>query len=239
MSAWHERFFKGIYGAVLPHAFSREKTLAQAAVIHRLLRLRKGERVLDLPCGQGRLTLPLARRGLRMVGVDVTSSYIAAAKRAGASARLKADFQVLDMRRLPFRAEFDAAFNFFASFGYFSDKQNLLALHQYHRALKPGGRLLIEGINLDWVRRDFEPVGDMQVGSVRIQESRRWSRLPDRILSTWTLTRGRRRESHRVSIRLYSPKTMRALLREAGFTRIRFHLSRGNDRYIALAWKPN
>ena len=49
-----------------------------------------------------------------------------------------------DLRELPFDGRFDAVLNWFTSFGYFDDEGNRRVLEGFHRALRPGGTLLLE-----------------------------------------------------------------------------------------------
>ena len=55
------------------------------------------------------------------------------------------------MRALPFDAEFASVYSFFTSFGYYGDDENEQVLAGIARALKPGGRFLIEMLNRDWL----------------------------------------------------------------------------------------
>ena len=71
---WFQTFFDGLYAKVLPKTFDDPTTLRQARIIKRLLKLRKGRHVLDIPCGMGRISLPLARNRIRVTGVDLTKS---------------------------------------------------------------------------------------------------------------------------------------------------------------------
>jgi cyclopropane fatty-acyl-phospholipid synthase-like methyltransferase len=56
LDPWYERFFDGLYQQVLPATFTEARTRKQLAIVRRLLHLRKGHRVLDIPCGMARLT---------------------------------------------------------------------------------------------------------------------------------------------------------------------------------------
>jgi 2-polyprenyl-3-methyl-5-hydroxy-6-metoxy-1,4-benzoquinol methylase len=69
---WHETFFEGLYAQVLARSFDDARSQAEARLVKRLLRLRKRQRVLDIPCGMGRLAIPLAEMGLVVTGVDRT-----------------------------------------------------------------------------------------------------------------------------------------------------------------------
>ena len=67
--------------------------------------LRAGERILDLGCGTGELTLALQQRGCEAVGVDLSPEMVAAAKEKGVDAR------VMDGHSMAFEDEFDAVFS--------------------------------------------------------------------------------------------------------------------------------
>ena len=125
---WFEEFFDGMYLRYLSHQWPRERTLAQAKMIRRLLGARRGARVLDVACGYGRLTLPLAGTGLTMTGVDLAEGYVRRAKRDARREGAEARFVCGDMRAMEFDAEFDGAFCWFTSFGYFGDRENLETL---------------------------------------------------------------------------------------------------------------
>jgi SAM-dependent methyltransferase len=113
------------------------------------LRLPAGARILDLPCGYGRHAALLARRGFRVVGVDLSPAMLAEARRRYAEGpRLR--FRRADMRHIAYRDEFDAVVNLYTSFGYFTPAQNVAALRRMARALRPGGRLLIDHRDPDY-----------------------------------------------------------------------------------------
>jgi trans-aconitate methyltransferase len=99
------------------------------------LQPQRGERILDLGCGDGFLTQRIGQSGATMVGVDSSPQMVAAAKERGVDARhLSAD-------ALSFDREFDAVFSN-ASLHWVSDQEAVL--HGVHRALKPGGRFVAE-----------------------------------------------------------------------------------------------
>ncbi len=246
MPEWFETFFDGLYGRVLANQFAEEKSREQAAMIRAILRLRKGQRVLDVPCGQGRITLPLARAGLRMTGVDFTKSYIRKASALGKRKRLTARFIARDMRRIDFDGEFDAAVNWFTSIGYFSDKDELEFCRRIFRALKPGGRFLVETMNKTWVNAHFVAKRpECSVGGVRVSERCVRRRLGGRLKMLWTFRRGNRTERRVLVLKLYDGPALRKLLRKAGFRGVRFYgrpplgrLTRHSKRVIAVGVKP-
>jgi SAM-dependent methyltransferase len=234
-----------LYTKVLGKQFEDTKTLKQARLVKRLLKARKGQRVLDIPCGQGRLTIPVARMGLAMTGVDLTAPFVRRARRQARKEGLGIRFLQGDMRDIAFEGEFDAAFNYFTSIGYFSDEDNLAFCKKVFRALKPGGRFLVETMYGSWLSGHFREKSESMIGGVRIVRRNGLDRRTRRVHSTWTFRRGKVTERRRISIRLYTGPEMRAMLRAAGFRGIVLYgypplgrLTRHSKRLIAVARRP-
>jgi SAM-dependent methyltransferase len=120
-----------------------ERSDADAEVVARLLSLAPGMRVLDVPCGEGRIAGRLAQRGCEVVGLDSNRRFLALAQ----DRYPDVTFEHGDMRALPYEGEFDAVVNWFSSFGYFDAATNDAVLAGFARALRPGGRLAIEQLN--------------------------------------------------------------------------------------------
>jgi SAM-dependent methyltransferase len=201
--------------------------------------------VLDSPCGMGRIAIPLAKLGLRVTGVDLTAAYLRDARRAAKAAGVAAEWVCRDMRDIDFDGEFDAAFNWFGSFGYFSDPDNLAYTRRMLAALKPGGRFLVEGLNKSWLVRHLRKGSEETIGGVRIVHRSRWNASDGRVRDLWTLSRGKRVERHRISMRIYSGPEMRALLHAAGFRGVTLYgfpplgrLTRHSRRLIAVGRRP-
>jgi SAM-dependent methyltransferase len=229
MIEWHDKFFSGIYSQVLARLFDETTNRRQAKIIKHLLKLRRGQSVLDIPCGQGRLTLIMARLGLHATGVDRQISYINLAKLAAKRREIKANFLTGDMRQIIFKEKFDGVFNWFGSFGYFSDKENQAVLEHYFEALKPGGRLLVDCPNKDWILKNFKKRMDLTVDDIQTIQKSHWLKREQRIRTSWTFIRGRRKEHYVVNMRLFNMADLRDLLKKSGFGEIKFFTGLGEN----------
>ncbi len=96
-----------------------------------------GERILDVGCGTGQLTAEIAAAGARVMGIDSSLAMVEQAR--GNAPGLQ--FEVQDVCRLPYHAEFDAVFSN-AVLHWVTQADDAAA--SMARALKPGGRLVVE-----------------------------------------------------------------------------------------------
>jgi 2-polyprenyl-3-methyl-5-hydroxy-6-metoxy-1,4-benzoquinol methylase len=112
------------------------------------------ERVLDLACGSGRHSLELRRRGLEVVGADISSDLIEIARRDAAEADLDVEFAQADLRDLAYEEEFDVVLNLNdGAIGYLeSDEENRRSFEVIARALRPGGRNMVQLPNVLYAR---------------------------------------------------------------------------------------
>lgn len=177
-----------------------------------LLALPPGSRVLDLPCGWGRLHPHLAARGYEALGGDLSPLNLRrhAAERPAPLVRL-------DLRALPFRTGCaDGVFCAFTSWGYFaSEAENLRQLAEFARALRPGGALLLDLVGRDFLRAAVAEVEGqwLEFPEEGYQERATWS--PDgRRIRTERRCQGQR---FRHDIWIPTDHEVRAALAAAGF----------------------
>lgn len=128
-----------------------ERSDAETEAIVDLGGLQPGMAVLDAPCGHGRIANRLATRGLNVTGLDSSALFLDVARKDAADRGVPVEYVEGDLREMTFDGRFDAVVNWFTSFGYFDDDTNRAVLAGFRRALKPGGKLLLETINRERV----------------------------------------------------------------------------------------
>jgi SAM-dependent methyltransferase len=246
-SSWWRSYFDDAYFELHDPLFDEARSRREVAGVRELLGLTEGARVLDAPCGWGRHARLLAEGGCVVFGADISPALLRRARvtPAGDDAvppgvpHTEAAFAgeddqpappppayvAADIRSLPWAdASFDAVINVFTSLGLFlSDDEDVAALREARRVLRPGGALLLESMHRDdvirsyaerdrWmlpdgtevrVRRRFDPVAGIS------HERLRWRRGDEE-----------GRKAH--ALRLRTATELDGLLRAAGFGRIRY-----------------
>ncbi len=181
----------------------------EGPALARMLALPRGSRVLDLPCGWGRLRPHLEALGLEVLGGDLSPLNL---QRHGQEH--PGPLTRLDLRSLPFRAGCaDGVFCAYTSFGYFAtEAENLRQLEEFARVLRPGGALLLDLAGRDHLRHLVAPVQGRWLPYGGYYERVRWSPDGRRI---WT-ERKAQGERFRHDIWIPTDEDVRRLLDLAG-----------------------
>jgi SAM-dependent methyltransferase len=247
-SDWYRSFFGQDYLDVYGHLLMPDSSESEAEFVRNTLSLNPGQKVLDLCCGQGRHAVPLARGGLAVTGLDMTESYLESARSAAAAAGVEIKTVLGDMREIPYENEFDAVINMFTAFGYFEDEaDDQRVLDGAARALKPGGRILLDLLNRDWVAANYVR-SEQRTGpdGTEYTETREFDSVSGRNHVGFTINRPdgtERRASHH--IRLYVATEITRMIERAGLDFHRVYggyggepLSVATRRMIVVAAKP-
>jgi SAM-dependent methyltransferase len=112
--------------------------------------LSPGARVLDVGCGDGAHSITLAQRGYAVTAVDNSSAQLERATAAAKHLGVQIDFRAADMRDMEL-GKFDGIVCLGTTFGYFDDDVNRSVLRKLRDHLQPGGKMLLQLFNRDYV----------------------------------------------------------------------------------------
>ncbi len=246
-----------------------ERSAHDAALVAGLVGLEPGMRVLDVPCGHGRIANRLAAGGAKVVGVDSNPRFLERARRDAAALGVEVDYLCADMRDLPWLdlshqrswasqdrspartytggdGRFDSVVNWFTSFGYFDDDTDRRLLQGFRRALREGGRLVMDILNRDRLlltRSRGRPAptflvergDDLMIDRVHLDSA------ATRTHTERILVRNGRVRRARFSVRLFTLTELRDWLRDAGFGEVDAYAGDGTpftweaERLVLLA----
>ena len=214
-SEWWQTFFSGNWLSV-QRTLRADRTQEEVTFLERVLDLRKGNEVLDVPCGNGRLGIPLAERGYRVTGVDITDVLVDEAK--AASKHVDFDIVKSDMRNLPWSQMFDAALCFWGSFGYFDDTGNREFLTATNHTLKPGAKFVLDIPNIaETILPRLQSRTQSTIGETLVTEEHSYKYEQSRFEIRWTLEEGGVSETKTSSMRVYGFREVCELFNDTGF----------------------
>ncbi len=214
-----------LYDAIVPpgpcEAFYREEAR------------RAGGAVLDLACGTGRLTLPLARDGHEVLGLDASPRMLAAARRKAERAGLRPTFLHGDMCDFELGRRFALVIIPCNSLAHLAGTEEVLAcLGAIRRHLLPGGTLafdvvlpkpaLLAGAEEGWRRLDLGPNPS---SAIEAEEIARYDPVTQLRTARWRLRPGcgMARVEAEMTLRQFFPREVPLLLRLAGFELVAHH----------------
>ncbi len=229
---WWKNFFHGVALDFWRAVVSNEQTRAEADFIQKHLQLSAGAKVLDVPCGNARLSVELARRGFQLTSVDIAPEFIAEGKMKSSKAGFPIDLYERDMRDLPWTGEFAGAFCFGNSFGYLDDQGNLDFLKAVSNALRPGAKFLLDiGAIAECLLPAFQENRSFEVGGITLVADSRYDHAQGRMFTEYSFIRDGQTDKRPASQRIYTYHELTELLQEAGFETVAAYSSLSGDPF--------
>ena len=120
------------------------KTNTELSYIKRFLR--NGSTILDLACGYGRFSIPLAEEGYTIYGIDITPAFIDRAREEAKKRNLNIEFKVGNMQNIPYpEGSFDHVICMWNAFSELAREQEQIAvIHEIYRVIKKTGIAIVE-----------------------------------------------------------------------------------------------
>lgn len=209
----------------LYHCLFTEDSFSRAAGdtarILELTGVRAGS-VLDMGCGPGRFSVPLAEAGFSVTAVDLSPYLLERGREREGGDGQGIEWVQADMREFRREATFDLAISMMTSFGYFEDAaDDMRVLENICHSLVPGGAFVLDLVGKEWLCRNIQPVhltefddGRLLIERPTLDDNLTW------IDNEWILVDGDQVVRHEWGYRMYSGQELADRLFAAGFDEV-------------------
>lgn len=219
--SWEVMYADERFSWFWPPAFDPKKEPPYVESIVTLLEAKPGTRVLDLACGQGWITVPLAQRGFQVTGCDLSEAMLARAQQAAAQVGASVEWQRADMRSLPpaWTERFDYVTHTLSEFGCFTEEaENRRVLEEVARVLKPGGRYLLDVVvNRDGWLVSGQTSGWLKGDGFRVREEFSFDLVRGIHTRHYRWDAGAGPQEYEKQFHMYTPTEVVQMLEAAGF----------------------
>jgi SAM-dependent methyltransferase len=183
---------------------------------------KSGGRVLELACGSGRLTIPMAQNGIEIIGVDLSKSMLVTARAKAYRAGVEVQFLEADMRRFGLPGKFAAILIPGNSLLHLFTAEDLTqCFRNVRRHLAPDGRLIFDISKWDIAMlardaRERYPV--LTVNDITIEETASYDSAQQIRHIVWYLSKPGARDYRVIDycLRVIFPQELLLLLDAAG-----------------------
>lgn len=202
--------------------------------------------ILDLCCGPGRHSIPLAKRGYKVTGLDRTSAYLKIARERSSIEKVEIEWFREDMLNFLRPDYYDLIINMFTSIGYYeNESDNLRVFKNMYNNLKAGGTVFIDTIGKEILAENFRQsnIEELPDGTMLIQYSKitdDWNGNKNK----WILIKNGEVKTYEFSLAIYSGVELKNILTSTGFKNVRLlgdfeggSYTKGASRLIALGEK--
>ena len=220
----------------------------------KVLGVKKDGALLDIACGAGDQSVEFAKLGINVTAFDISERLIKYARECADSQEVSVNFFTGDMLQMSFENQFNGAVLLSHSFGFFNHEENKQVLKDTYKALKKGGRLLIDLMNPYNIPK-FIQTWSVLDGGYLLSEPHQLDApagvlrgRPATFIDTDNIRIVLMSEDARSNndIRMYTALEIHAMLEETGFTKIEFYgqnklprmpYTAGSERMVVVASK--
>lgn len=227
---WWKRIFNSMYlktdGDVVEDT---QITESEVSLFFQLLKVKEGDSILDIACGQGRHLIEMGQRGqFNLFGLDRSRYLIQRAKNVSKKKGVTVQFKEGDVRKLPYATDtFDYVTILGNSFGYFEvQEDDIKILKEIFRTLKPGGQVLMDIADGSYLREHFTPRSWEWLDKTHfVCRERMLAGDNERLISREVVTHTEKGVivDQFYAERLYASEELIELLKKTGFKETEFH----------------
>jgi len=208
---WTEELFEEhpeLFLGAIEQRRDRAPEEVDALLLHLKEQQLRPQRVLDLNCGVGRHAIELGRRGIEVLGTDISPRYIDTARQRADEAGVadRVSFQVADMRRiassLAGEEPFDGIVCLWTSFGFYNEATNRRILRHCLKLVRRGGFFALDIVNRDWLLQNYSECRFARTEDGIVLQEGTFNPHDSRNYSTWTFLQQTGEDTYTVEKRI-------------------------------------
>ena len=226
MKSWYED--KQLWAKAEPLIFNRNSFYAaeeEIPQLEKITQLKPGDKILDLCCGPGRHSIPLAEKGYQVTAVDLTKAYLNSLVEKAKEKKL--DIEIIHANMLNYRQEntFELVINMFTSFGYLdSVAENMTVLQNIYDSLKTGGSFLLQTVSKEYFQNKEDTLKtSCKEEQFHFEETTRITCAGEKAHNIWKLDFQGRKSEIEFEHFIYSGLELEESLLSIGFKEIIFY----------------
>lgn len=215
---WYRDFFHGMALEFWSGIVPEEHTENEVEFLIEQFECAPGDALLDIPCGNGRHAVQLAKEGYKVTAVDLSAEFVELAKKRAADSNVDVDVICGDMAEFKREGAYKGAFCLGNSFGYLEYDRLQLFLQNVCASLQTGGRFLIDAtIAAECLLPSFQDRDWYEAGSVRMLLENYYDPLIGAMETHYTFIRDGQVEEGTSLHRVYTGAEICRMLTNAGF----------------------
>ncbi len=242
---WYETFFSGLNCELWEKAVTPEWTTQEVDFLIDTLNINPGAALLDVPCGFGRHTVELARRGFQMTGIDISAEFLQTMQQRIDTEQLSIQVIQGDILTTEIQSSFDGAYCLGNSFGYVDYDGMNVFVGNVASTLKAGARFVINsGMVAESVLSHFPETGHYELGDLTMDIRNSYAVGESCMLTEITYTKASQREVHHFKHYVYTLAQIKRLLAQHNLQTIAVYKStdkldyqRGDQQMYLVAQK--
>ncbi|HWY36036.1 MAG TPA: class I SAM-dependent methyltransferase [Nitrosopumilaceae archaeon] len=210
---WYESFFSGINCEMWETAIPEEFSEKEADYLIEVMGVEKGANLLDMPCGYGRLAIPLANKGFNLTCIDISEQFLRGLDKKVVEEKLPIRVIRGNILTLEITGNYDGAYCTGNSFGYFDFAGMKLFVKKITDCLKPGARLIINsGMVAESILRNYPLEKTYNLGDLTMKINNEYFVMDSCMVSHLSYTKNGHSEHHSYKHYVYTIGEIKRLL---------------------------
>jgi cyclopropane fatty-acyl-phospholipid synthase-like methyltransferase len=229
---WYENFFKGINCEVWENAISPEWTLKEVDFLIGELKVKPGQRLLDIPCGMGRHSIELSKRGYKLTGVDISETFIKTLTEKIKTDDLFIETIQADILTVKLNKRYSGAICMGNSFGYFNFDKMKSFVEKVSSSLEAGSRFIINsGMIAESILLNFSKNKSFTFGNLTMDITNIYNVEDSYMVSHLLYTKEGKTEKHAFKHYVFTLGEVKRLLKLFGFRTVAIYNSTDKGKY--------